>query len=173
MTRTRFVSDRERDVGAPTAGRRLRRWGRPVRPSPSCDPGPELQGRGFRFFPRAWRRASRADCKPGSVPTVGFPPAGKDHSSRRRIAAPLVRSTRTPDPEGSRAGRSRPCPYLSLLREGLAPPPVTRQSRVGSYPTISPLPAPPPTPSLEGAEIDGHGRYRFCCAFPRVTPGRR
>jgi hypothetical protein len=31
-------------------------------------------------------------------------------------------------------------PYSSLLREGLASPPVTRLSRVGSYPTISPLP---------------------------------
>ncbi len=31
-------------------------------------------------------------------------------------------------------------PYSSLLPEGLASPPVTRLSRVGSYPTISPLP---------------------------------
>ena len=39
------------------------------------------------------------------------------------------------------AGRPHQCPYSSLLREGLASPPVTRLSRVGSYPTISPLPA--------------------------------
>ncbi len=31
-------------------------------------------------------------------------------------------------------------PYSSLLPEGLASPPVARLSRVGSYPTISPLP---------------------------------
>jgi len=37
-------------------------------------------------------------------------------------------------------GRPQQCPYSSLLREGLASPPVTRLSRVGSYPTISPLP---------------------------------
>ena len=53
--------------------------------------------------------------------------------------------TRTPRHDRSRddrADRSRRCPYSSLLREGLAPPPVTRLSRVGSYPTISPLPVP-------------------------------
>src|SRR5215510_9689766 len=31
-------------------------------------------------------------------------------------------------------------PYLSLLRKGFTSPPVARLSRVGSYPTISPLP---------------------------------
>ena len=39
-----------------------------------------------------------------------------------------------------RAGRPRQYPYSSLLREGLASPPVARLSRVGSYPTISTLP---------------------------------
>jgi len=55
-----------------------------------------------------------------------------------------------------------------LLREGLAPPPVTRLSRVGSYPTISPLPVP-------GLPLGKpcHRRCLFCGAFPRVTPGRR
>ena len=67
-----------------------------------------------------------------------------------------------------RTGRPRQRPYSSLLREGLAPPPVTRPSRVGSYPTISPLPVPAPS-----EESPGHRRCGFCGAFPRVTPGRR
>jgi len=32
------------------------------------------------------------DCKPGSVPTGRCPPAGEDHSSRRRVATALERS---------------------------------------------------------------------------------
>ena len=49
-----------------------------------------------------------ADCKPGSVPARER--AGEDHSSRRRIAAPLVRSTRTPAPAlRPRSRTGRPC----------------------------------------------------------------
>jgi hypothetical protein len=78
---------------------------------------------------------------------------GRNHSSRRHIAAPLEHSH--PDAElrlatRLRAGRPRRHPYSSLLREGLATPPVTRLSRVGSYPTISTLPVPPPKPPLAG-----------------------
>ena len=79
--------------------------------------------------------------------------------------------TRTPhrgSHPGDRADRSRRCPYSSLLREGLAPPPVTRLSRVGSYPTFSPLPV-----LLDPEGSRGHRRCLFCGAFPRVTPGRR
>jgi hypothetical protein len=76
----------------------------------------------------------------------------------------LTRTPRLDRSRDDRADRSRRCPYSSLLREGLAPPPVTRLSRVGSYPTISPLPVP---------SEPGHRRCRFCGAFPRVTPGRR
>jgi len=43
-------------------------------------------------------RAPRVDCKPGPVPTCGLPRAGEDHSSRRRITAPLEHS----DPEARR-----------------------------------------------------------------------
>ncbi len=39
-------------------------------------------------------RAAGVACKPGSVPTPRRRGAGEDHSSRRRIAAPLERSTR-------------------------------------------------------------------------------
>ncbi len=59
----------------------------------------ERQGRGLRFFPRcSGARAPESDCKPGSVPARGRPRAGEDHSSRRRIAAPLERS----DPDAGR-----------------------------------------------------------------------
>ena len=37
-------------------------------------------------------------CKPGSVPRPGCPDRGGNHSSRRRIAAPLEHSTRMPAP---------------------------------------------------------------------------
>jgi hypothetical protein len=120
--------------------------------------------------------ASRVGCKPGPVPALSYPRAGEDHSSRRRIAAPLEHSTRTPGPasrRGRRTGRPQRCPYLSLLREGLAPPPVTRLSRVGPYPTFSPLPVPLPGVTSRTPGLVGHRRCGFCCAFPRVTPGRR
>src|SRR5258705_5229975 len=47
-----------------------------------------------------------------------------------------------------RTSRPHQRAYSSLLRDGLAPPPVSRLSRVGSYPTISPLPQPPRASSL-------------------------
>jgi len=124
-------------------------------PSPRCDP-----------------RGVAVDCKPGSVLSrasrgrAGTIPLGdalpRRSSTLTRMPSPLPRLRR----RGLRAGRSRRHPYSSLLREGLASPPVTRPSRVGSYPTISPLPVRSP----RGAR---HRRCHFCCAFPRVTPGRR
>ena len=36
--------------------------------------------------------APKVDCKPGPVPAPGYPEAGEDHSSRRRIAASLEHS---------------------------------------------------------------------------------
>ena len=77
--------------------------------------------------------------------------------------------TRTPHlcrNRGDWADRPRRCPYSSLLREGLAPPPVTRLSRVGSYPTISPLPvrqAPKGLPSIGGVVSAA-----LSLEFPRV-----
>src|SRR5262247_12792 len=62
--------------------------------------------------------------------------------------------------------------YSSLLREGLAPPPVTRQSRVGSYPTISPLPVPPRRLPLSRRRIAGHRRcvsVALSLGSPRVA----
>ena len=114
--------------------------------------------------------------RPGSVPAPGCPCAGEDHSSRRRIAAPLERShpDTGPRPLGGsleRAALER-CPYSSLLREGLAPPPVTRLSRVGSYPTISPLPVPPRATSQRPAgssAIGGVVSVALSLGSPRVA----
>ena len=94
------------------------------------------------------------DCKPGSVPLTLLHVSSKDHSSRPAVTRGLEHS----DPDTAapprrrgrvvRAGHSRRYPYLSLLREGFTSPPVTRLSRVGSYPTFSPLP-----PRSRGAEV--------------------
>src|SRR5205807_7068107 len=76
---------------------------------------------------------SRAACKPGSVPSVG----------RRAVAIYLGR--RSPgassdrNPRAWRATCERP-PIWSCSGRGLPGRPVTRPP-VGSYPTISPLPA--------------------------------
>ncbi len=93
------------------------------------------------------------DCKPGSVPETEV--AGEDHSSRPAVTDGLERSD--PDTDGrrfrsrpARAGHPPPRPYLSLLQEGFTPPPVTWLSRVGSYPTISPL---PPRPEGRGLAV--------------------
>ena len=113
---------------------------------------PSLGGRGVVGSGRKCQTA----CKPGSVPPEG----GDGHSSGPPIAGRFSRPTRTP-----RAGKpcTRRC-ATSLF--GLAPGgachavPVAR-SAVGSYPTLSPLPRPKP------------GRFAFCGAIPRVTPGGR
>ncbi len=71
-----------------------------------------------------------------------------------------------------RAGHPRQRPYSSLLREGLAPPPVTRLSRVGSYPTISTLPVPLPRPPLAGGAstaIGGVVSVALSLESPRVA----
>lgn len=120
-------------------------------------------------------RAPKVGGKPGSVPTLSRPKAGEDHSSRRRIAASLERSY--PDAGEPRlatwllrAGHPRQRPYSSLLREGLAPPPVTRLSRVGSYPTISTLPVPPRS-CLAAAMFRRPSAVWFLLRFPSSRPG--
>ncbi len=121
------------------------------------------------------------DCKPGPVPTSGCPLAGEDHSSRRRVAAPLERSH--PDTGTTRVDRGRfgrvtlnQCPYSSLLPEGLASPPVTRLSRVGSYPTISPLPVRAETllsseQALSRQRVSRPSAVSFLLRFPSGRPG--
>ena len=121
---------------------------------------PEPGGRGAfpPFFPPGAQPPKRpaVDCKPGSVPAAGCPTAGEDHSSRRHIAVPLEHSHPGAD-AAWRFGRAvldsasiRACSGRGLPR---------RRSpgwRVGSYPTISPLPVPPPRALTRG--LDGHRR---------------
>jgi len=78
-----------------------------------------------------------------------------------RRSSTLTRALRPLRRASDWTGRPRQCPYSSLLREGLASPPVTRLSRVGSYPTISTLPggrqapATPPRPLRGRAALFG------------------
>ena len=92
----------------------------------------------------------RADCKPDSVPWGG------GHLSGTSVARRLVR----PIPEGSgRAAPFRPWaerpPIWSCSGRGLPGRPVTRPP-VGSYPTISPLPAQRPAVSFLWHFPSGH-----------------
>src|SRR5262245_48354172 len=72
-----------------------------------------------------------------------------------------------------RTSRPRQRAYSSLLREGLAPPPVSRLSRVGSYPTISTLPEPPRASSLTtprgSTAIGGVVSVALSLGSPRVA----
>jgi hypothetical protein len=83
-----------------------------------------------------------------------------------RRSSTLTRALRTTLRSLDRAGRPRQCPYSSLLREGLASPPVTRLSRVGSYPTISPLPV--QAGPCEPAAIGGVISVALSLGSPRV-----
>src|SRR5205085_3291567 len=112
---------------------------------------------------RTGRGGSRADCKPGSVPPVtrGRWPFLSDAG----CPAPPATGTRGLDeqpghpgsPPGAPLGE-RP-PIWSCSGRGLPGRPVTRPP-VGSYPTISPLPA-------------RCRRCHFCGTFLRVTPTGR
>ncbi len=133
------------------------------------------------------QRDSTVDCKPGPVSLRGCPHRAEDHSSRRRVAAPLEHShpsTGTTHPRplttgaaggvrgaALRTGRPGQHPYSSLLPEGLASPPVTRLSRVGSYPTISPLPVPDHLAALASCSADRPSAVSFLLRFPSGRPG--
>ncbi len=121
-------------------------------------PGPEAP-------PPEWT-VSRVLSRTGVAPGAGriIPPGG---ALLRRSSA----LTRSRAPRGARAGHPRPRPYSSLLREGLAPPPVTRLSRVGSYPTISPLPVPPPAALSPGSGPHRPSAVWFLWRFPSGHPG--
>ncbi len=89
------------------------------------------------------RPISRVLCRRRVAPTkVKVIPLGRPLLGG---SSTLTRTSRLDLRLDDRADRSRRCPYSSLLREGLASPPVTRLSRVGSYPTISPLPVKEPS----------------------------
>jgi len=96
---------------------------------------------------------------------------------RRGCADATIIPLDRPSPDGSRdqpgrLGRRRPAGLLAGAAPlfGLAPGgachavPVTR-SAVGSYPTLSPLPAKAPK--------GRRGRFAFCGAIPGVAPGGR
>ena len=139
------------------------------------NPGAGAPGAWHTLLPpgRAVTSTAAVDCKPSPVPARGHPRTGEDHSSRRPIAVALEHSH--PDAGAHRAlrtGHPQQRPYSSLLREGLAPPPVTRLSRVGSYPTISPLPVPPPRPRLANGgsmAIGGVVSAALSLGSPRVA----
>ncbi len=131
-------------------------------------PEPGGRGRFLAFFPPGDTQQNRAsvDCKPGSVPgrVAAFPwrtiplgpplPTGSSALTRtlaRRLAR--GRLLRTGHPAR---------PYSSLLQKGFTSPPVTRLSRVGSYPTFSPL---PPRPERRGLAVS------FLWHCPSGCPG--
>ena len=129
------------------------------------------EGPEHRVRHEAWRRVSERPVSRVLFRRRVAPAPAKIIPLGRPLLAGSSTLTRTPlldRSRGDRADRSRRCAYSSLLREGLASPPVTRLSRVGSYPTISPL----PVPARPIKRRLGHRRCHFCCAFPRVTPGR-
>src|SRR5215468_1758302 len=94
-----------------------------------------------------------------------------------RLGAALLRRSSAPTRALAlrrvlRTSRPRQRAYSSLLREGLAPPPVTRLSRVGSYPTISPLPVPRPRRPLgagASSAIGGVVSVALSLGSPRVA----
>ena len=121
--------------------------------------------------PNSTEVESGAAYKPGFVPSPRCRVRVKIIPLGRPLLVGSSTLTRTPRQDlrlGDRADSPKRCPYSSLLREGLASPPVTRLSRVGSYPTISTL----PVPILGASPRAGHRRCNFCCAFPRVSSGR-
>ena len=97
-------------------------------------------------------------CKPGSVPAG----AGDDHSSGPAIADRFSRPTRTPravNPAAQKRVLRRATSLFGLAPGGACHAADVAADAVGSYPTLSPLPA-------------SRGRwFAFCGAIPRVAPG--
>jgi hypothetical protein len=139
----------------------------------------------------AGSRPSCVDCKPGPVPTSGCPGAGEDHSSRRRVATALEHS----NPGTARAladvrsgGPPSTVPLFKLApgRACLAAgrPAVARGLLPHDFTLTGSRPKSPKRPdracrSFRRSSIGSPARragptrrYHFCCAFPRVTPGR-
>ena len=157
-----------------------RAFARPPRPWTACAPRNcarlpvEALQRWPEGFPPEVRRRPERPATERPVSRVLFrgrvaPTAAKIIPLGRPLLGGSSTLTRTPRPGRSRndrADRSRRCPYSSLLREGLAPPPVTRLSCVGSYPTISPL----PVPSFPKRKRRPSAVY-FLWRFPSGHPG--
>ncbi len=107
------------------------------------------------------------DCKPGPVPTSGCPEAGEDHSSRRRVAAPLERSDPDTAHPGVRLGGSPSTVSLFKLAPGGACLAAGRPAVARGL-----LPHDFTLTCASSENAAGHRRCHFCCAFPRVAPGR-
>jgi len=124
-------------------------------------------------------RPIRVDCKPGSVPIRRCRRSGEDHSSRRRVATALKHSNPgTPcTPKSARSdGPSSKVPLFKLApgRACLAAghPAVAR----GLLPHDFNLTGRARCARRGASPLAGWGtalrRCDFCCAFPRVAPGR-
>lgn len=93
--------------------------------------------------PTRGARGVRTACKPDSVPPAPWGACGDDHSSGRRVAAPLWLPTRAP-------GLKRPCghccrargPYSALLLVGLAVPELLPAPRWAFTPPFHLCPGP-------------------------------
>ena len=164
---------------AGAVGRRSRWRGRPFWAAPAVASLPGAPGAWLVLLPPVFgsARAPKVDCKPGPVPTLSRLKAGEDHSSRRRIAAPLERSY----PDASGCVSRRGC----FGRATLDSVPIRACSGRGLPRRRSPgCRAWALTPrfhpylclrsvSSQSPSLNGHRRCIFCGAFPRVTPGRR
>ena len=98
------------------------------------------------FAPKQWSR---------TISRVLYPCGGDRHSSRSTITRTLKQPTRRQWP-----GRPYLPSYLVLLRAGFTWPGMSPCPPVGSYPTVSPLPA-GPKPDRRSA---------FCCTFRGSLP---
>ena len=107
------------------------------------------------------------DCKPGSVPTPGCPRAAKIIPLGRRVAA-SARALSPGHRSGREAGRSSgPLSSVSLFE--LAP---GRACLAAGHPAVARGLLPHDfTLTVRGLPL-AIGGVDFCCAFPRVTPGR-
>ncbi len=110
--------------------------------------------------------SATVDCKPGPVPAPGCPEAGEDHSSRRRVAAPLERSHPDTGRRSSSGGPPSTVPLFELAPGGAC--------SAAGHPAVARglLPHDFTLTCASSADAAGHRRCHFCCAFPRVAPGR-
>ena len=122
---------------------------------------------------------TRVDCKPGSVPCPRCQGRGEDHSSRRRVATALKHSNpgTARAPKTARSdGPSSSVPLFKLapgraclaagrpaVARGLLPHDFNLTGRaLSARHAASPL----------AGRFGALRRCDFCCAFPRVAPGR-
>jgi len=99
---------------------------------------------------------------PACAGVAGWPSLWDRRRRRPRAAYPEARTL-----SGDSGGRPEDAPCLALLRTGFTEPRESPLALVGSYPTVSPLPAPPTGPGPGARPIAcGRWRYRFCGTVP-------